>query len=46
MTGNVHELPLDLWVAHGGNVTFEQLPLYDSPVLIAEKTVQAIQLEP
>ena len=46
MTGNVRELPLDLWLIHGGSVTFEQLPLYDSPVLIAEKTVQAIQFEP
>lgn len=46
MTGNIRELPLDLWLAHGGSVTLEQLSLYDSPVLIAEKTAQAIQLEP
>lgn len=46
VTSNAHGIPLDLWSAQGGNVKFEQLPLHDSPVLIAEKTVQAIQLEP
>jgi hypothetical protein len=42
VTGNVHEIPRDRWSAEGGNVTFKQLPLYDSPVLIAEKAALAL----
>ncbi|MBI5684754.1 MAG: glycosyl hydrolase 115 family protein [Verrucomicrobia bacterium] len=42
LTGNVHEIPRDLWSAEGGNVTFRQLPFYDSPVLIAERAALAI----
>jgi hypothetical protein len=42
ITGNVHEIPRDRWSVEGGNVTFKQLPLYDSPVLIAEKAALAL----
>lgn len=36
-TGRVHEIPRDHWSAEGGTVTFRQIPVYDSPVLIADR---------
>ena len=45
VTGNVHEIPRSRWSAKDGNVTFKQLTLYDSPVLIAEKAALTIQSE-
>ena len=44
VTGKVHEFPRDRWSANGGSVTFKQMPICDSPVLIAEKT--ALRLVP
>lgn len=42
LTGNVHEIPPHRWSAKDGNVTFKQLPLFDSPVLIAEKAALSL----
>jgi hypothetical protein len=39
LTGEVREIPRDRWSAADGKVTFKQLPLYDAPVLIAEKAM-------
>ena len=40
LTGTVHELPESAWVAEtksaGSVVRFDNLPLYDSPVVIAD----------
>jgi hypothetical protein len=44
-TGTVHEIPRDRWSAKDGHVTFKQLSLYDSPVLIAEKAALALTRE-
>lgn len=38
LTGQVYELPKELWNASGGNTTFQSLPVYDSPVVIAERS--------
>lgn len=43
LTGNVHEIPRDRWAAEGETVIFKQLPLFDSPVLLAEKV--ALRME-
>ena len=45
LTGSVFAIPRDRWSRQGEAVTFKQLPLYDSPVLIAEKAALAIQSE-
>lgn len=37
LTGQVYAIPRDRWTSDGSQVTFQQLPLYDAPVLIAEK---------
>lgn len=37
LTGNVHEIPAGRCSRAGSELTFKQLPLTDSPVLIAEK---------
>ena len=37
MTGNIYEIPKSQWSKSGGSCTFN-IPLYDSPVLIAEKS--------
>jgi len=39
MTGKIYELPKNSWIKKGNNYTFTGLPLYDSPVLIAEKSM-------
>jgi hypothetical protein len=38
LTGKVHALPRDCWAVADDAVTIRQLPLYDAPVLIAEKS--------
>jgi hypothetical protein len=37
MTGNIYEIPKSKWSKSGGKYTFN-IPLYDSPVIIAEKS--------
>jgi hypothetical protein len=36
MTGKVYEISKNMFLQNGGGSTFENLPLYDSPMLIAE----------
>lgn len=43
-TGEVYAIPPERWAATDDNVTFQQVPLYDSPILIAEKS--ALPLAP
>lgn len=37
MTGHVYEIPKQDWSKNGRTYTFTKIPLYDSPILIAEK---------
>jgi hypothetical protein len=37
-TGRVYAIPRDRWSSAGGKTTFKQIPVYDSPILIAERT--------
>lgn len=39
MTGHVYELPKSSWRKTGSTYTFTEVPLYDAPVLIAEKSL-------
>ena len=43
LTGKVYEIPRECWVNENGTVTFKRLPIYDSPVLIAEKKLAPFQ---
>ena len=44
LTGHVYEIPKSAWSKSGTSYTFKQIPLYDSPVLIADKsTLQLIK---
>ncbi len=36
LTGNVYELPKNRWTKAGTTYTFKDIPVYDSPVLIAD----------
>ncbi len=39
LTGNVYEIPKNDWSKSGNTFTFKQIPVYDSPILIAEKSI-------
>lgn len=39
LTGAIYEIPDDQLLKKGRNLTFKNLPVYDSPILIAERTV-------
>ncbi|MCF2446751.1 hypothetical protein L0657_22530 [Dyadobacter sp. CY345] len=39
MTGRVYEIPKSDWTKSGNAYTFRHIPLYDSPVLIADKSI-------
>lgn len=39
MTGHIYRIPASEWTVTGGKYTFSKIPLYDSPVLIAEKGI-------
>ncbi len=39
MTGNIYEIPKNQWLKKGDNYTFTNIPFYDAPVLIAEKSL-------
>lgn len=43
-TGRVHEIPRERWSSAEGGVTFRQVPVYDSPILIADRAT--LPLEP
>jgi hypothetical protein len=43
MTGHVYEIPDKLWSKRGSTYTFKEVPVYDSPVLIADRSLLAIQ---
>ena len=36
LTGHVYEIPKDQWTKTGNTYTFRNIPVYDSPVLIAD----------
>ena len=38
-TGNVYELPKSTWQKNGTHYTFRNIPIYDSPVLIADQSL-------
>lgn len=38
ITGKVYELARSVWKAEEKTVTFTELPLWDSPVMIAERS--------
>ena len=39
LTGHVYEIPKSDWRKSGGSYTFKQIPLYDSPILLADKSM-------
>jgi hypothetical protein len=39
MTGNIYEIPKKQWIKKGNNFIFTNFPVYDSPVLIVEKSL-------
>lgn len=39
LTGHIYEIPKSAWSKSGNSYTFKQIPLYDSPVLIADKSI-------
>jgi hypothetical protein len=45
-TGVVYALPKDRWTQRAGGAEFRALPIYDSPMLIAEKAVLPIRADP
>ncbi|MCE6991210.1 GH39 family glycosyl hydrolase [Dyadobacter sp. CY323] len=38
-SGSVHEIPKSNWKKEGTNFHFSKIPMYDSPILIAEKSL-------
>lgn len=46
LSGEVHEIPRERWSQRDGAVTFKQLPLYDAPIVIAEKAALALSASP
>lgn len=42
LTGNVYNIPEEMWSIQDGGTRFQQIPVYDSPVLIAEKALLPI----
>jgi hypothetical protein len=43
MTGQVHEIPRQQWSKAGSTYTFKGVPVYDSPILIADQSLLSIQ---
>ena len=39
LTGAVHEIAADQWSKKGNTYTFKNIPVYDSPILIADKSL-------
>ncbi|MES3020263.1 MAG: hypothetical protein V4857_01630 [Pseudomonadota bacterium] len=42
VTGKVHAIPADQWSTTGAKVVFKNIPLYDGPILIADKSLLKI----
>lgn len=45
LTGKVYVLPKDRWTSSGNGTVFSGVPVYDAPVLIAEKSVLSLEPE-
>lgn len=43
ITGNVHEIPANQWSRNGTKYTFRNIPVYDGPILIADKSLVLIK---
>jgi hypothetical protein len=43
ITGAVYEIPVDKWSVVGNKYSFKDVPVYDAPILIADKTLIAIR---
>lgn len=41
LTGGIYEIPSDAWSKKGNEYTFRNVPIYDSPVLITDKSLFA-----
>jgi hypothetical protein len=39
LTGGVYEIPASQWSKKGNTTTFKNIPVYDSPILIADKSL-------
>ena len=39
LTGSVFEIPANQWVKEGNKFIFKDIPVYDAPILIADKSV-------
>ena len=44
-TGNVHDITEENWIKSGTQYTFTNVPLYDSPILIADKSIVPLSNE-
>jgi hypothetical protein len=42
INGNVHEIPAGQWSKNGTKYTFRNIPVYDGPILIADKKLLRI----
>ncbi|HVF96140.1 MAG TPA: hypothetical protein VM871_02400 [Flavisolibacter sp.] len=43
VSGAVYQIPAGEWIKEGGTYTFKKVPVYDSPVLIADKSILTIK---
>lgn len=43
LTGGVYEIPAGQWTRQGNSYTFKDIPVYDSPVLIADRSLVSFQ---
>jgi hypothetical protein len=43
LSGNIYEIPEDQWELKGTRYTFRNIPIYDGPVLIADKSLIRIK---
>ncbi|MBC7722350.1 MAG: beta-galactosidase [Pedobacter sp.] len=43
ITGNVYEIPTSQWSKKGSTYTFKDIPVYDAPIVIADKSLIKIQ---
>lgn len=39
ISGNIYEIPADQWEVKGTRYTFRNIPIYDGPILIADKSL-------
>jgi hypothetical protein len=43
ITGGVYEIPAGQWSRNGSTYTFRQIPVYDAPILIADRSLLALR---